>query len=203
MSIAEPEPRGKREKSKAQNRQAILDAARRVFAQLGYDATTVRDIIRGTELASGTFYNYFKSKEEVFEALQDDGARRFRPMLRAAIEEARSFEDFIRGALLAYFRFVEAERQATGPHALVIGVIRTDTPEMQAVYDEIREQMEVFIGQGRAPPVDADYLTAASIGLAREVGVRMAMRRPADVEGAAAFCAALLLGGLAQVPRRD
>lgn len=58
--------RGKREETKASNRQAIIDAARRVFAELGYGATTVRDIIRETELASGTFYNYFKSKEEVF-----------------------------------------------------------------------------------------------------------------------------------------
>ena len=53
--------RGKREETKASNRQAIIDAARIVFAELGYGATTVRDIIRATELASGTFYNYFKS----------------------------------------------------------------------------------------------------------------------------------------------
>ena len=74
---ADLEPVGKRERTKVANRQAILAAARRVFAQLGYDAATVRDIIRGTELASGTFYNYFRSQEEVFEALADDSARRF------------------------------------------------------------------------------------------------------------------------------
>ncbi|MES1201591.1 MAG: TetR family transcriptional regulator, partial [Pseudomonadota bacterium] len=51
LEIAE----SKRERSKAANRHAILTAARRVFADLGYDATTVRDIIRGTDLASGTF----------------------------------------------------------------------------------------------------------------------------------------------------
>src|SRR4029079_16907220 len=77
------EPIGKRERAKAANREAILVATRRVFAQLGYDAATVRDIIRGTELASGTFYNYFRSKEEVYEALADDGAARFTQILRA------------------------------------------------------------------------------------------------------------------------
>ena len=89
MSETAIEPIGKRERTKAANRQAILAAARRVFAQLGYEAATVRDIIRGTELASGTFYNYFRSKEEVFEALADDGARRFRPILRMARQNAR------------------------------------------------------------------------------------------------------------------
>src|SRR5512147_416523 len=94
----ELEPVGKRERTKVANRQAILVAARRTFAQLGYDAATVRDIIRGTDLASGTFYNYFRSKEEVFEALADDGAARFKPILRAARERAKSFEDYLRTA---------------------------------------------------------------------------------------------------------
>src|SRR5512147_3117164 len=94
------EPVGKRERTKAANRQAILAAARGVFAQLGYEASTVRDIIRGTDLASGTFYNYFRSKEEVFEALADDGARRFRPILRGAHENAQNFEDYLHSAFV-------------------------------------------------------------------------------------------------------
>ena len=63
---------GKREQTKVANRQAILDAAREVFGELGYETATVRDIIRRTGLAAGTFYNYFRSKEEVFAALADD-----------------------------------------------------------------------------------------------------------------------------------
>src|ERR1019366_10095935 len=50
---------GRREQTKAQNRATILHAAREVFAELGYDAAGVRDISRRTDLASGTFYNYF------------------------------------------------------------------------------------------------------------------------------------------------
>jgi AcrR family transcriptional regulator len=74
-------PVGKREQTKVQNRQAILDAAREVFGELGYETATVRDIIRRAGLAAGTFYNYYRSKEEVFAALSDDGARRFAPIL--------------------------------------------------------------------------------------------------------------------------
>ena len=85
-----------------------------MFAQLGYDAATVRDIIRGTELASGTFYNYFRSKEEVFEALADDGARRFRPLLRAAREKAKTFEEYLHTAFLAYFRFLVEDNRLEG-----------------------------------------------------------------------------------------
>lgn len=192
------EPIGKRERAKAANREAILAAARRVFAQLGYEAASVRDIIRGTDLASGTFYNYFRSKEEVFEALSDDGARRFKPMLRAARETAINFEDYLRTALTAYFGFLLNEYRLEGrpvderrPH------LRTDTPEMIAVYEEVRAGLEDAIARGMAPRVDADYLAHACIGIAQEVGEAMLRRSPPDVDEAVAFAANLILRGLA------
>lgn len=194
---ADLEPVGKRERTKVANRQAILVAARRVFAQLGYDAATVRDIIRGTELASGTFYNYFRSKEEVFEALADDSARRFKPILKAARERATAFEDYLGGAFRAYFQFIADEHEVEGrpiderrPH------VRTDTPEMMAVYEEVRQGLEDAIAQGKAPPVDADFLACACIGVAQEVGTAMLRRTPPDIDAAAKFAAGLILKGL-------
>lgn len=197
------EPIGKRERTKATNRHAILAAARRVFAQLGYEAASVRDIIRGTDLASGTFYNYFRSKEEVFEALADDGARRFRPILRMARENASSFEDYLHSAFVAYYRFIVEDNQAEGrpiderrPH------VRLDTPEMMAVYQEVRQSLEDAIARGNVPRLDADYLACACIGLAQEVGTAMLRRSPPDIEEAAAFSTGLILKGLGGAPRK-
>ena len=48
---------GRREQNKAENRTALIKAARAVFAEMGYGAASVRDIVRRTDLASGTFYN--------------------------------------------------------------------------------------------------------------------------------------------------
>src|ERR1051326_9094019 len=101
--------RGKREQTKVANRQAILDAAREVFGELGYETATVRDIIRRTGLAAGTFYNYYRSKEEVFAALADDGARRFNPILKALRSKGAGFEAFVREAMVAYFAFLADE----------------------------------------------------------------------------------------------
>src|ERR1700733_15407638 len=104
-----PKPRaaalGKREQTKAQNRQMILEAARGVFADLGYGATTVRDIIRATSLASGTFYNYFQSKEEVFQAIHDESALRIRPRLREERAEAGSIDEFISGMFRTFLEY--------------------------------------------------------------------------------------------------
>src|SRR5436190_22925829 len=105
-------PKGKREITKNQNRQSILEAARRVFAELGYGATTVRDIVRATPLASGTFYNYFKSKEEIFQAIQDESALRIRPRLHEERARAQSIEAFISAGFRTFFEYVESDQHS-------------------------------------------------------------------------------------------
>jgi AcrR family transcriptional regulator len=192
--------RGKRDMAKAANREAILAGARSVFAELGYDGATVRDIIRRTALAAGTFYNYFKSKEEVFQALAEDGARRFRPMLRAARENADSFDTYLRQAVLAYFQFRCEEHKELGLMGPPLRA-RASTPEMTAVYQEVRQGIEDIIARGLAPPVDAEYLACACIGIAQEVGDCMVMRNPPDLEPAATFVCDMVLGGLARAER--
>lgn len=192
-------PVGKREQTKVQNRQAILDAAREVFGELGYDNTTVRDIIRRTGLAAGTFYNYYRSKEEVATALSDDGARRFAPILKSIRAQARGWDDFVRSAILAYYEFLADEHESwlarrppeeTQPH------IYGETPEMAAVFREVRDAILERITTGDRPPADPDYLAAACIGVAREVGEHMLAKRPIDTEAAAAFATAMILTGL-------
>src|SRR5580658_635968 len=123
---------GKRELTKTQNRQTILEAARTVFAELGYGATTVRDIIRATPLASGTFYNYFKSKEEVYQAIRDDVALAIRPRLRQERVKADSVEAFISGSFRTFFDFVARNREDFRHlrHAADASRLRIDTPEV-------------------------------------------------------------------------
>ncbi len=47
----------------------ILDAAEMLFGTKGYSKTTVNDILRMLGIAKGTFYYYFKSKEEVMDSI--------------------------------------------------------------------------------------------------------------------------------------
>jgi len=195
---------GKREQTKLANRQAILDAARAVFRELGYEVATVRDIIRRTGLSVGAFYNYYRSKEEVIAALADDGARRFRPILHAEYLKAQDFESYLRGATRAYFEFLAAEAEAWGKEPVVPGepdVYTRNTPEIRAVHEEVRQALAGVMERGLAPRVDLDYLATACIAIVREVGDRMVERRPPDVVAATEFCVTLILGGVAAAPR--
>ncbi|MEM6534171.1 MAG: TetR/AcrR family transcriptional regulator [Pseudomonadota bacterium] len=190
---------GKRARTKAANRRAILDAARRVFARIGYEATNIRDIVRETHLASGTFYNYFKSKEEVFEALSADSIARFRPLLQSVKEQAADLETYVRSAYRAYFTFLASENDHAisegAPHVALIGV-RVDTPEMATISEEIRTDLEDALARAGYAHIDTDYLTAAAIGVALEVGDNMLRRRPVDPEQATHFAAQIVLAGI-------
>jgi len=57
--------------SKAERRQALLKAARDVFATKGYHDAKVDDIVSLAEVAKGTFYLYFPDKRSVFSELVD------------------------------------------------------------------------------------------------------------------------------------
>nr|WP_070958495.1 TetR/AcrR family transcriptional regulator [Hyphomonas sp. Mor2] len=204
---AEPAARmGKRARAKEANRTAILNAARAVFARIGYEAANIRDIIRETNLASGTFYNYFKSKEEVFEAIANDSVQRIRPLLRQAHEAASDLESYLLAAYGAYFNFLaEENNQAIEdgmPHMSLIGV-RVDTPEMQTLSGEVRADLELVLEKVGLVHLDTEYLTAAAIGIARELGDHMLKRRPVDAAGAAEFATKLMLAGVETLAKSE
>lgn len=67
-------------------RREILVAARELFVKKGYEQTSVNDILKIVDIAKGTFYYYFSSKEEVLEAIildiVEEGARRAENVLK-------------------------------------------------------------------------------------------------------------------------
>jgi len=83
------------ELAKAARREEILTAARRVFAERGFRGTTIADIAEAANIALGTIYLYFPSKEAVFAALNQQLAE----LITAAVTdvpEPVSLEETVR-----------------------------------------------------------------------------------------------------------
>jgi AcrR family transcriptional regulator len=198
---AQQRAHGKRARVKEQNRRLILDAARRIFAETGYGRVTVRDIIRATPLASGTFYNYFRSKEEIFQAMRDETALALRPVLRDARRRAQTAEAFVAETFRAFFTYVGQRRGAlalTGNREA--GPLRVDTPEVLAGFEELKADVEEAIARGLFAALDAEYLTACIVGIAFELAGILQRRENSEPGEMAHFATRLVMGGLAALP---
>jgi AcrR family transcriptional regulator len=194
---------GRRAAGKAANRAAIVAAARVVFAELGYGSATVRDVVRRTGLASGTFYNYFSDKQSLFRAVLEESASEVRARVRAARRQAESLEEFVAAGYREYFGFLASEPEAFELMSRNSGTIRAmfDEPIFGAGVDELAVDLHAAIAAGIVPALDAEYMAAAMVGAALEVGVAMVKREPPDVEGATRFATSVLLGGIERLGR--
>ena len=191
---------GRRELTKAANRAAILAAGREAFAELGYGAAGVRDIVRRTDLASGTFYNYFPDKAAVFRALVEETGGEARRRVRAARRAARTPEEFVDGAFRAFFEFIVQDPARFAFIRRNLGAVRAQFGDavLPAGTGELAEDLRAAIAAGRLADVDVDYCAHAMVALALELGARLAERTPPDVDGATRFASALFVGPLSK-----
>jgi AcrR family transcriptional regulator len=186
---------GKRAVTKAQNRRAILDAAQEIFTEMGYGAASIRDVVRRSGLAAGTFYNYFPDKQSVFHAVLEEHTTELRTRLREARARARDAETIVREGFRAYFSFIVEDRPLFEMLRRNAGTVRElfDTPALELGILELREDLTAL---GELSALDVDALAAAMGGVAFELGIRLIEQDPPDVERTARFASDLFLGGM-------
>lgn len=72
----------RKQREREEMRHLILDAAKAIFIEKGYEQASIRNIAERIEYSPGTIYLYFKDKDEIFHALHEEGFRRFLQQLQ-------------------------------------------------------------------------------------------------------------------------
>ena len=190
---------GARATNKTKNRQAIIKAGIRIFIDKGVSETTVRDIIRSTGLASGTFYNYFNSKEEVLVAIFDDFAKEIGRTVRDDNVEPKNFEEFLRIKLTRFFKFVSSKPEIfmimSNNHNLVNN-FSINTPQIILEIDYLKEEISDYIKKGVFPNFDVELLTLVIRPITDSLAQEMMSQKKIDINKYTEKCIKFLTKGL-------
>ncbi len=167
-----------REHKKARTRADLQRHALRLFAERGYEATTVEDIANAAEVARSTFFRYFATKEDV--VLFDDVDPLFEQAL-AAVPAGTPLLVALIEALRATFAGLDEQKRAH--EELRMRLVRT-VPEIAAArrargaWDVEQAARLVAAALGRAPEdIDVVALAGALIG-ARFAAQTLVAREP-------------------------
>jgi AcrR family transcriptional regulator len=87
---------GRRERKKREVRERISDAARQLFLERGFVATTVEQIARSADVAQATFFNYFPSKSAVLGEMTGEVFERIEELVNEQLARPASAQDRIR-----------------------------------------------------------------------------------------------------------
>jgi AcrR family transcriptional regulator len=162
---------GLRERKKERTRQLIADTARRLFAERGFDAVTVAEIARESDVAEKTVFNYFPTKEDLFysrlEAFEEEmlTAIREREPGESAVDAFGSFILQRRGVLA----FGDARDPEATERLLTITRIITDSPALLArerqVFARYTDSLAVLLAEEAGAPAGSVEPVVAATAL--------------------------------------
>lgn len=189
-----------------QPRDEIMTAAKKVFARNGFHATTIADIAKEANLADGSVYQYFDSKDDLFDALMSAEEYALRTHVAVALASTgkrsdKSWEPF-RATVQATLEFFEADKAGTrlllrDAYALGDRFEKHLSSIYERFIDDIDSHMVAAQERGKvisAPPRMVAYSVAALIG-------QLAYRRLTTDDGVTAaevadFVVSLVMKGL-------
>lgn len=119
-------------------RTALMQTALQVFAEKGYHAATVRDIVNKAGVAIGTFYFYFPDKETLFKYLYEETAEFLVQSIEQSLLNRQAFHQQIMAAVQGYINIALYEPAVI--HLLLIGGIGA-IPSLTEKRSIFRERM--------------------------------------------------------------
>jgi TetR/AcrR family transcriptional regulator len=179
----------RKERDWLRHEQEILDAAERVFCAKGFHAAGIQEIAAEADFGVGTIYRYFKSKDDIYQAmflrkaqhvlllcreaaaLTDDPVEKLRQVVLTKSRYFHLHNDFFR------IYFAEMRSAACQPHP-------GGSPAMTELFAEFQDWLTTIcedgIQRGIFRPIKARYLAAAFEGMGNAFRILYLEEQSAD-----------------------
>ncbi len=173
----------RRERRIAARRQQILDAAARIFAEKGLEGATTKEIADAADIAEGTLYNYFKSKNDLVIAIIEQLAQfeQRSAMMQAALDE---------DPLTFFVRHFSDRMAQVGPsYPLILASMPAilSSPELRQHYQElimtpavalIEQHLLARVERGQLRAVDMPLVTRGLVGMLLGIHLMLVLGDP-------------------------
>lgn len=201
-------PTTRRRMPRAQREAQILTVAEQVFAELGYQATTMDEIAERVGVTKPLIYDYFGSKDGLLVACVDKARTELADVTEAAVRalpEETSLQDILRAGIVAFFGFIDG-------HVLAFRVIHTEHAAAAGAGADIEriraQQSAVVVNSLRrspqlvgVPPLLLEGYAEVIIGACERVAVWRTHRDDISADDATDFVMSAVWHGLSSFGR--
>ena len=181
--MTDQEKLSRRQRDRLRHKEEILAAALKLFSDRGFHDVSMQEIATEAEFATGTLYNFFPSKDALFDELLDGSAERITSELAAILGQPGTEVE----RLSRYFRSLPSQLEMHAPFIkLYVSEVGTrgaklakdrDKEEVSAAMAlKVQDLLESGIRKGYFRPVDAEVAAIAITSTLETVAFGMAGR---------------------------
>lgn len=189
----------KREMTRASKEEAFETAAWEVFSAIGMDAATVRDIVSLSRVSPGSFYNYYKTKEKIFDILLVKVIERIKNMVRQSHCPSDTLESMLTKSFQAVLRELSTLKGAARFFELNQHHIRArlfTMNETRDMLENLKQDILASLPRNSLTPDRLDFIAATLLTMGLESFLYMARDPLLNVDETARLSGAMAAGNV-------
>jgi AcrR family transcriptional regulator len=181
MGIAERKLEEKQEMHKR-----ILNGARKIFLEKGYEQTSMRSIAQEIRYSPGSLYFYFKDKSEIFHELHKEGFRLLLNQLKVLDKVGDPFER-LKASGRVFIQFAQENKDYYNLMFIVDEPVKDSLPEGFQIAEEAISYMQGMVKEcqqkGKFKDMDTEYFTFLIISVVHGISALFCKHRNTSFVG--------------------
>lgn len=148
----------------------IFETSMKLFAEKGYDATSIEEITAEVGVAKGTLYYHFSSKEEIFNFLIEEGMNLLKNSINIKVEKQKSYIDKLRAIVLIQIKIITKYENFM---TIVLSEIWGNSQRSKTCHTYVEEYLQIVrkivvegIKKGEIKSYNPEMITSEIFGLA-------------------------------------
>jgi len=152
----------------------ILQSAEKLFGAFGYKKTQISDITKNAGFAQGTFYLYFKTKQDVLKELVIRTNKAFRKTLKNVIS---NFKDRRDAEIAGYYAFLKFFRMHPDMYKIVreaeFVIPETGLWYYEKIHQSYLKPLKESMDKGQLRPIEPENLAVFLMGIGHFMGMEL------------------------------